>query len=104
MHRTLIGVLSVAWILTASTTKAENDFGRGFHYCAPPLAPTCMTSDGGSATASAPTPCDAQVQRFIEALAGYRVCLLEESHRAVTRGNDLLSAYRCRTGHPERCK
>ena len=104
MHRSRVVILSAAWVAVIGSAKAEEDFGRGFHYCAPPMTPVCMTSDGGSVTATAPTPCDAQVQRFIEALAGYRVCLLEESHRAVTRGNDLLSAYRCRTGHPERCK
>lgn len=64
----------------------------GFNFCAPPLRPPCI-----DATAAADA-CDAEVQAFIKTVFRYRECLEKETQRAVREANDVLEAWKCRTG------
>jgi hypothetical protein len=91
-----LGLPGAGWAL-------DNDFSRGFHYCAPPTPPPCMTDDKTFSDGLI-AQCDTAAQRFLSELAAYRACLLQESYRAVTKGNDAIAAYRCRSGLKDRCR
>lgn len=62
-----------------------------------------MADDATFASAGAKAQCDARAMRFVGALAVYRTCLLRSSEGAITRGNEALFAYRCRSGQTDRC-
>lgn len=64
----------------------------GFNFCAPPLRPSCIDAP------VAKDACDAEVQAFIKTVFKYRECLDKETQRAVHEANDVLEAWKCRTG------
>ncbi|KAF2990493.1 hypothetical protein MJC1_02255 [Methylocystis sp. MJC1] len=71
---------------------AAGEAPSGFNFCAPPLRPPCIDAPVAN------DACDAEVQAFIKTVFRYRECLEKETQRAVREANDVLEAWKCRTG------
>ena len=81
-------------MIAAAAPEADaGETTRGFTYCAPPTRPGCV--DRGKAD---PALCEIEVQAFVAMVFKYRECLAMETERAVRDANDVIEAWKCRTG------
>ncbi|BDV33149.1 hypothetical protein [Methylocystis iwaonis] len=93
MSRSLATAAQIIFIFLALADRCvAGEKPSGFDFCAPPSRPLCIDAP------VAEDACDAQVQAFIKTVFRYRECLDKETQRAVREANDVLEAWKCRTG------
>lgn len=90
-------------LLTLQPSGAAEWAESGFGFCAKPAMPACMVDESTFRSPQSIHACDKDAEAFVLGLAAYRACLLKASQRAMSQGNDALSAYRCRSGQGSRC-
>lgn len=83
--------------LSSAPCRAGLDDRTGFGYCAPPVPPPCIDTDETYAGPDTIRSCKEKVQRYVQTVAAYRVCLTRETQRAVLQVNERLDRYRCRS-------
>lgn len=84
---------ALAMIATVAPEARAGAMTRGFTFCAVPSRPACVDRDGAD-----PASCEIEVQAFVAMVFRYRECLAEETERAVRDANDVIEAWKCRTG------
>jgi len=75
--------LTSAMCLTASPAVAQRTMGFGF--CAPPYPPRCVSDPATYGSQADTNKCQEEVNRYVNFVGPYRLCLTQETERAFAR-------------------
>lgn len=87
------GVIALAIWLAPNLSQAQRFTGFGF--CAPPYPPRCVSDPTTYASQAASDKCQDDVNRYVNSVAAYRMCLTQETERAVREVNGTLNRWKC---------
>ena len=73
--------------------SAQRDMGFGF--CAPPYPPKCVGNPATYASQESLDQCQEDVNRYVKYVGNYRLCLTQETERAVRETNGTLQRWKC---------
>jgi len=79
--------------LTASPAVAQRTMGFGF--CAPPYPPRCVSDPATYGSQADTNKCQEEVNRYVNFVRTYRLCLTQETERAVRETNGTLNRWKC---------
>jgi hypothetical protein len=85
--------LAAAASFASGVALAQRDLG--FSFCPPPFAPKCVSNPATYATQGAMDTCQEDVNRYINSVGAYRLCLMRETERAVRETNGTLQRWKC---------
>jgi hypothetical protein len=86
-------LLTGAMCLAPNLAEAQRFTGFGF--CAPPYPPRCVSDPATYGSPTASEQCQDDVNRYVNSVATYRMCLTQETERAVREVNGTLSRWKC---------
>ena len=86
-------LLGGAICLAPNVSKAQRFTGFGF--CAPPYPPRCVSDPATYASQASSDKCQDDVNRYVASVAAYRMCLTQETERAVREVNGTLNRWKC---------
>ena len=73
--------------------SAQRDMGFGF--CAAPYPPKCVGNPATYASQASMDQCQDDVNRYVRSIGAYRLCLTQETERAVRETNGALQRWKC---------
>jgi len=79
--------------LTPSVAVAQRTMGFGF--CAPPYPPRCISDPATYVSPADTNKCQEEVSRYVNFVGAYRLCLTQETERAVRETNGTLNRWKC---------
>jgi hypothetical protein len=79
--------------IAPATAVAQRDLGFGF--CAPPFPPKCVSNPATYGVQADIDKCQEEVNRFVNYVGVYRLCLTRETERAVRETNGTLNRWKC---------
>ncbi|MGA8603035.1 MAG: hypothetical protein WB663_16795 [Beijerinckiaceae bacterium] len=99
----LAGVcLASAICLTASPAVAQRTMGFGF--CASPYPPRCVSDPATYGSQADTNKCQEEVNRYVNFVGTYRLCLTQETERAVRETNGTLNRWKCSVAAKAPCQ
>jgi hypothetical protein len=88
-----IGVCLTLACITPPAAIAQRDLGFGF--CAPPFPPKCVANPATYGAQADIDKCQEEVNRYVNYVGAYRLCLTQETERAVRETNGTLNRWKC---------
>ena len=85
--------LASAICLAPGLAMAQRTMGFGF--CAPPYPPRCVSDPATYGSQAAMETCQEEVNRYVNFVGVYRLCLTQETERAVRETNGTLNRWKC---------
>jgi hypothetical protein len=85
--------LAAAICLAPSLAMAQRTIGFGF--CAPPYPPRCVSDPATYGSQAQTDNCQEEVNRYVNFVGAYRLCLTQETERAVRETNGTLNRWKC---------
>jgi hypothetical protein len=85
--------LAFAICLAPSIATAQRTMGFGF--CAPPYPPRCVSNPATYGSPAEIDNCQAEINRYVNSVAAYRLCQTQEIERAVRETNGTLQRWKC---------
>jgi hypothetical protein len=85
--------LALAGCLGPASVRAQRDLGFGF--CPPPVVPKCVSKSATYVEQGEIDACQEDVNRYVNSVGKYRLCLTQEVERAVRETNGTLQRWKC---------
>jgi hypothetical protein len=85
----------LAWAacLQPAAVLAQREMGFGF--CPPPVVPRCVSNAVTYSAQPEMDACQEDVNRYVNSVGKYRLCLTQEVERAVRETNGTLQLWKC---------
>jgi hypothetical protein len=92
-------------VFLASGSATAGPTGDGLTFCGSPSpAPHCVETPDAYRDDDHLKACQQEVSHYVETVAAYRTCLLQEYQRAVVEMNSLVDRFKCGAREKNPCK
>ena len=97
-----VSCLALAACMAPRPAAAQPEIG--FSFCPPPAVPKCVSNPATYNAQSDMDACQEDVNRYVNSVGKYRLCLTQEVERAVRETNGTLQLWKCSLAGKTLCR